>query len=127
MPLSGACAILVVQVAIVAGSVDVSTIVVDVPPETYERLQEEARKAGKSPEALTRELLETSLHAREGVRHNKTAREVLQASGKVRPLGKNLRRKIISGVTLDEVRASLTNAGGPPLSEIVLRQRGPRP
>ncbi|MBI2953557.1 MAG: hypothetical protein HYY30_04530 [Chloroflexi bacterium] len=102
-----------------------STNVVDVPPETYRRLKE-ARKAGNSPEALTRELLEESLRARENVPY-KTAREVLQGSGKIRPLGKTLRGKIASGVTLDEVRASLTMAGGLPLSEIVLQQRGPRP
>lgn len=103
-----------------------STIVIDIPPEIYSRLQNEARKAGKSPEVLTRELLEMSLRAREGAGQT-TAREVLQASGRTRTLGHSLRRKIIPGVTLDEVRASLTNAGGPPLSEIILRQRGPKP
>ncbi|MDP2935538.1 MAG: hypothetical protein Q8O86_03505 [Dehalococcoidia bacterium] len=98
-------------------------IVVNIAQETYRRLQEEARKVGKAPEALTRELLEMSLQAREEARQG-TARGVLQASGRVRPLGETLRRKIIPGVTRDEVRASLAKAGGPPLSEIVLRQRG---
>lgn len=100
-----------------------STIVINVPQETYRRLQEEARKAGKAPEVLTRELLEMSLQAREEAQQ-RTTRGVLQASGRVRPLGETLRRKIIPGVTLDEVRASLTKAGGSPLSEIVLTQRG---
>lgn len=102
------------------------TIVVDVSPETYKRLEEEARRTGKSPEVLTRELLEASLRACESAANKKT-REILQASGKARPLGKNLRRKIIPGVSLDEVRVSLNRAGGLPLSEIVLKQRGPRP
>ncbi|MDO8670952.1 MAG: hypothetical protein Q7O66_05915 [Dehalococcoidia bacterium] len=78
-----------------------STIVIDIPHEIYKRLQEEAR---------------------EEARH-RTTREVLQASGRLRPLSETLRRKIIPGVTLDEVRASLAKAGGPPLSEILLRQR----
>ncbi|MDP2937082.1 MAG: hypothetical protein Q8O86_11400 [Dehalococcoidia bacterium] len=100
-----------------------STIVINVPQETYRRLQEEARKAGKAPEVLTRELLEISLQAREESRQ-RTARGILQASERARPLGERLRNKIIPGVTLDEVRESLTKAGGPPLSEIVLTQRG---
>ena len=102
-----------------------STIVIDIPPETYERLEEQARKAGKAPEALTRELLETALQARE-VARPRTAREVLQALGRVRPLSETLRSKIIPGVTLDEVRIALTHAAGPSLSEIILEQRGPK-
>ncbi len=101
-----------------------SRIVVDIPPETYKRLQEEARKARKSPEELTRELIEMSVRA--GAIGGQTTREVLQASGRVVHLSESLRRKIIPGVTLEEVRASLSTAGGPPLSEIVLGQRGPR-
>ncbi|MFB0534662.1 MAG: hypothetical protein ACETWR_06740 [Anaerolineae bacterium] len=102
-----------------------STIVIDIPPETYERLEEQARKAGKAPETLTRELLETALQAREEARP-RTAREVLQALGRVRPLSETLRSKIIPGVTLDEVRIALTHAAGPSLSEIILEQRGPK-
>lgn len=100
-----------------------TTITINLPQESYRRLQEEASKAGKSPEALGRELLEMFLQAGEEA-GPRTARGVLQASGRVRPLSETLRRKIIPGVTLDEVRASLTEAGGPPLSEIVLEQRG---
>jgi predicted DNA-binding protein len=102
-----------------------STIVIDIPPETYKRLEEQARRDGKAPEALTRELLETALQAREEAQP-KTAREILQASGRVRPLSETLRRKIIPGVTLDEVRIALTHAAGPSLSEIILEQRGPK-
>lgn len=102
-----------------------STIVIDIPPETYERLEEQARKAGKAPETLTRELLETALQARDEARP-RTAREVLQALGRVRPLSETLRSKIIPGVTLDEVRIALTHTAGPSLSEIILEQRGPK-
>ncbi len=99
-----------------------SKIVIDVPPETYKRLQEQARRVGKSPEALTRELLEASLRTA----LQPTPLEILRAAGRVGGLDTSLRRRIIPGVTLDEVRASLNNAGGPPLSEIVLGQRGPK-
>jgi len=74
---------------------------------------------------LNRELLEDALKSRETARP-KTARDVLQAKGRVRPLGDTLRRRIIPGVTLDEVRKTLSQAGGPSLSDIILAQRGPK-
>jgi len=100
-----------------------STIVIDVPPETYRRLQEHARRAGRTPEALTRELIETALQTQEEARP-KTAREALRAAGRVHPLSETLRRKIIPGVTLEEVRLALKQADGPSLSDIILEQRG---
>jgi predicted DNA-binding protein len=103
-----------------------STIVIDIPAETRHRLEEQARRVAKPPETFTRELLEAALEAREEAQP-KTAREVLQASGRARPLSETLRRKIIPGVTLEEVRRTLGRAAGPSLSEIILEQRGPRP
>jgi hypothetical protein len=44
--------------------------------------------------------------------------------GRIRPLSQTLRRKIIPGVTLEEVRAALTRANDLPLSELILEQRG---
>lgn len=103
-----------------------SAITIDIPPEVYRQLEEEARKAGKAPEDLTRELLEAALHAREEVEKGKM-REALQATGRLHLLSEALRRKIIPGVTLDEVRKALAQAGGPSLSEIISEQRGPKP
>jgi hypothetical protein len=102
------------------------TIVIDLSPEMYRRLEEEARQVGKAPEVFTRELLETALHAQEEPR-SRTAREVLQAAGRVHPLSEALRRQIIPGVSLDEVRRVLTEAAGPTLSAFILEQRGPKP
>lgn len=53
-----------------------------------------------------------------------TAHEVLAAAGRLRPLSDALRNKIIPGVTLDEVRAILSQAAGPSLSDIIHAQRG---
>jgi len=103
-----------------------SMIVIDIPPQTRERLEEQARKAGKTVEALTRELIETALETRQEA-GPKTAREVLQAAGRIRPLSDALRRKIIPDVTLEEVRLALTQAAGPSLSALILEQRGPKP
>ena len=102
-----------------------TTIIIDLPPEIYKRLEEQARKAGQAPEALSRELLQTALQTREAPQPSAT-REVLQAAGRVRPLSATLRSKIIPGVTLDEVRKALTQAAGPSLGDIIREQRGTR-
>ncbi len=101
------------------------TMVIDISNEIYEQLELQAHQAGKTPEALTRELLETALHAHEKPQP-RAAREVLQAAGRVRPLSNTLRRQIIPGVTLDEVRQALSEAAGPALSDIIQEQRGPK-
>lgn len=102
-----------------------STMRIDLSPETYKRLEEQAQRVGKALEALTCELLEMALQACEEARP-RTAREALQAVGRVRPLSADLRCKIIPGVSLDEVRMALSQAAGPSLSEIILEQRGPK-
>jgi len=100
------------------------TIQIELPSETYKQLEEQANKAGLTPETLSRELLETALQAREAARPS-TAREVLHAAGRVRPLSATLRRRIIPGVTLEEVRTALTHAAGPSLSDLINEQRKP--
>jgi hypothetical protein len=101
----------------------VHTIVIDLPPETYKRLEEKAQKAGQAVEVLSRELLETALASLE-VGRRQTARTVLQAAGHTSPLSDTMRRKLIPGVTLDEVRAILSRAAGPSLSDLIEEQRG---
>ena len=103
-----------------------STIVIDIPPQTRQQLEEQARKAGKTVEALTRELIETALETRQEDRPS-TARAALRAAARVRPLSDTLRRKIIPNVPLDEVRLALSRAAGPSLSDLILEQRGPKP
>ena len=100
-----------------------STITIDLPPEIYKRLAVQAHRLGKAPEVLSRTLLEAALEAYEAA-PSPTAREVLEAAGRLRPLSDALRNKIIPGVTLDEVRAILSQAAGPSLSDITHAQRG---
>lgn len=102
---------------------NMNTITIDLSPETYKQLEEQARKAGQAIEVLSRELLETALKSHEVVRL-RTTREILQAAGRARPLSETLRGKIIPGVTLDEVRTILAHAAGPSLSDIIQEQRG---
>lgn len=103
-------------------------ITVRLPLIPYHRLQELARQTGKTPESLTREIVERALQETSSPAPStpRSARQILEAAGRVRPLSPALRRKIIPGVTLEEVRTALDRAGGPPLSEIILRQREPQ-
>ena len=101
------------------------TITINLPAEIYTRLAAQARKTGQAPETLSCELLETALQARESAQ-SRTVRDVLDAAGQLRPLSATLCRKIIPGVTLDEVRTILTQAAGPALSDIIQEQRGPK-
>jgi hypothetical protein len=112
------------------------TVTVELSPEAYECLRTRAAEAGTTPEALVQKLLQEQFEAPEAAGSltgpssaatpPTTAREVLAASGRLREIGPHLRARIIPGVTLEEVRQSLSRAGGPSLSEIVLANRGPK-
>ena len=71
-----------------------SEIVIDIPAETYKRLEQQARRASKDPEAFTRELVKSALVDWEETQPQ-TVREVLVALGRTHPLSETLRRKII--------------------------------
>ena len=101
-----------------------NTITIDLSTETYQRLKEQARKTGQAPEAFSRHVIELALQSESP--SPQTVREALHASGRARPLSETLRRKIVPGITLDEVRAILTQASGPSLTEIIEEHRGRR-
>jgi len=100
-------------------------ITLRLPPRPYQRLQELAQQTGKTPELLTQEIVERALQEPTPLISTspRSARQILQAAGRVRPLSPALQRRIILGITLEEVQASLARAGGQPLSEIILQQR----
>ena len=100
------------------------TILLHLPPQSYKALQERAHRAGKSLESFTCELLEQALGQARG--SAKTPREILEGTGRIRPLGEALRRRIIPGVSLEDVQNTLARADGPALSELILQQRGPK-
>lgn len=102
-----------------------STLTIDLSPETYQRLEEQARRTGQAPETLSREILETALEMRETARP-RTTREVLQTVASTRSLSPTLRSRIIPGVTLDEVRQILAQAAGPTLGDVIREHRGPK-
>ena len=102
------------------------TVVLHLSRQSYKDLQEQAHRAGKPVEVFTRDILEDALQQTGTQSPAKTTREILEAGGRLRPLGEHLKRRIIPGVTLEEVRETLKRSGGPSLSELILEQRGPR-
>lgn len=100
---------------------------------SYGRLLALARASGRTPESVTRELIERALRATEldpapSAPAGRTAvHAVLAAAGRLRELSPALRQRITPGVTLDEVQAALDEAEGPSLSELVLEQRRAQP
>jgi len=96
---------------------------IDLPTETRQRLETQARLQGKTINELTRELIESGLRSCAESKPQ-TTKEILQSMGLLSTLSEELRKKIIPDVTLEEVRATLDAAGGPSLSEIIDEQRG---
>lgn len=107
---------------------DARSLEVTLSPRHYQLLQQMAREVGKTPEALSREILEQAVQkTEEAAPQREAVRRALGAAGRTQTLSPGLSKRIIQGVTLQEVQDSLAEAGGKPLSEIVIEQRGPRP
>jgi predicted transcriptional regulator len=103
-----------------------TTMTIELKPETYARIAKQAKEQGRTPVELTQELVENSVET-ETATPAKTARELLEEAGMLRPLGDELKSMIgDSPPSLDEVIEILSNAGGPSLGEILDQQRGPK-
>jgi len=105
-----------------------ATLTLELPPEAYHRLHEEANRLGKPPQVVAQEwlierlsvLIPVSDNAREAVRR------ALRAAGLLVERSARLQRYVDRQVRLEDVEASLARVGRKPLSEIVLEQRGPK-
>ena len=105
-----------------------ATLILELPPEAYHRLHEEANRLGKLPQVVAQEwlierlsvLIPASDNARE------TVRRALRAAGLLVERSQRIQRHTDRQVRLEDVEASLARVGGKPLSEIILEQRGPK-
>lgn len=98
---------------------------IKLPSELYERLQQEAKRSGRPADDLAQEWLAERLEKPETKSERELATEALRRAGLLTELSpKEKERARRSKATLEEVRAALDRAGGKPLSEIVLEQRG---
>ncbi len=100
-----------------------TTLVLNVPSDVYQRLHQEADRLGKSPQAIVLDWVMKQLPpspTTEGER----VRQILKDAGLLTELGPELRERAErSTASLKEVRAILDRTGNKSLSEIVLEQR----
>jgi len=103
-------------------------LTLELPPEAYRRLHEEANRRGKTPQLVAQEWLIERLSPPSPTLDSprEQVRLALRAAGLLVDLGPDLRLRADPTVYLEDVEASLARAGGKPLSEIVLEQRGPK-
>jgi len=102
------------------------TLTLELAPELYRRLNEEAEHLGETPQSVARqwltERLMTQIPKIDSDREK--ARQALAQAGLLAELGPNLRRLADPSVRLESVVAALSQAGDKSLSEIILEQRG---
>jgi hypothetical protein len=105
-----------------------TTLTLELAPEVYRRLHEEADRLGKPPQVVVQEWLIERLSAplprADSEREN--VRQALRAAGLLVEQYPRLRKRVDQDVRLEDVAASLARVGGKPLSDIILAQRGPK-
>lgn len=107
---------------------DMTTLTLELPPQIYQQLRERAERLGKSPQAIVREWLIERLSSpnSEPVSDREKVRAALRTAGLRIEMSPALRARVNPSLSLEEVETALAKAGGTPLSEIILEQRGPK-
>jgi len=100
----------------------------ELSPEVYRRLREEAKRLGKPLQTVAEEwLIERLAQSTAMVDSDRDrARQALRDAGLLTQVGPHLRELADSTISLKDVNAALDRAGGKKLSEIILDQRGPK-
>ncbi len=102
-------------------------LMIELPAEIYQKLKQEAENSGKSPEKLAQEWLtgrvENPPSQSQRLADREKLRNILAAAGLLSELGPDLKKMADPTISLEEVQRILGNAGGKPLSEIVIEQR----
>ena len=104
-----------------------TTLMIELSPDLYRKLEKAAAQEAKKPAEWNQALLEerlAAMPAEEGERER--ARRALREAGLLGELSPGLQRLIRPEVRHEDVEAALAQAGGQPLSEIILAQRGPK-
>ena len=102
-------------------------LTLDLSPDQYERLRAEAERLGKPVATVAQEWLADRLPPPDPTSDRERVRAALRAAGLlVEFTPEEIAWAEAQTVTLEEVSADLERAGGRPLSEIVLEQRGPK-
>ena len=104
-----------------------TVLLLEIPPELYKRLSQEAQVMGDSVEIVAQRLLEEQRGITSASTERERVLETLQAAGLSTELGPEMQERALrSTASLEEVRAAFDSTEGKPLSEIVIEMRGPR-
>lgn len=104
-----------------------TTLPLELSPQVYRRLREQADLVGKTPQLMAEELLgEQLVPSPASGSSREQVRAALRVGGLLSELSPARRTRADSTVRLADIEASLRRADGAPLSEIVLEQREPR-
>jgi hypothetical protein len=116
------------DIEVLAGGNTMMTLTLELPPEAYRWLHEEADRQGKSPQLVAQECLIERLSPLRSAPDSdrEQVRLVLRAAELLVELSPDLHLRADPTVYLEDVEASLARARGKPLSKIVLEQRGPK-
>lgn len=104
---------------------NMATLTLELPKDLLRLLQKRASERGQELQEAALRILQKELTP-EAKSEREQVIEVLRASGLVRPLSEELRQMIDPSVTHEEVEAAFAEAGGKPLSEIIIEQRRER-
>lgn len=104
-----------------------TTLTLELQPELYARLVQEAARLGQPVETLVAEWLERRFPPPVPSGERERAIAVLREAGLLTELGPELKQRAAQAtMSLEEIQAIFARVGGKPLSEIVLEQRGPK-
>ena len=107
---------------------DTVSVILELSPEAYGRLRDEAGRLGKALPAIAREWLieRLAMSPAPPLDERAPVRQALRAAGLLTELGPELRVRADPTISLEEVQEALDRADGKPLSEIIIEQRGPK-
>jgi hypothetical protein len=103
------------------------SVSIQIPDDVMLKLQQRANREGVEPNSVAADILRAALrHDKPVVNEREAVLRTLREAGLLVGLSPELQKRIIPGVTHEEVRESFAKAAGKPLSEIVIEQRGPK-
>lgn len=105
-----------------------TTVQIELPPEIYHKLEVEATRQGKPAHLVAQEwLIERARIPPSRSAEYEQAIAVLRDAGLLAELSPDEQSHAAAcTTTLEAVQEALSRAGGTPLSEIIIEQRGPR-
>jgi hypothetical protein len=105
----------------------ITALTVELSAEVYARLRAEAERQGNPPEGVVEEWVVERLVVPPRTYDRERSIAAMRAAGLLlEPTSEQLAWAETVDVTLEEVSDALDRAGGKPLSEIILEQRGPK-